>query len=69
MTRQGGDVGVVEKKRKKKEKTLTLTAAIVVPSTVFKVYAPPNSETRVSNESEFPSSKYDLRGHSWLMSD
>ncbi len=39
---------------------IALTAAMVVPSTMFKVYDPPNSETPSRNE--FPSSKYDLRG-------
>ncbi len=44
-TRQG-DVVVVR---------TALTAAMVVPSSMLKVYDPPNSETLIS---EFPSSKY-----------
>ncbi len=41
-----------------------LTAAMVVLSTMFKVYGPPNTETGIKIISEFPSSKYDSRGHS-----
>ncbi len=40
---------------------------MVVPSTMFKVYDPPNS--RIQIISEFSSSKYDLRGSSRPISD
>ncbi len=42
-----------------------LTAAMVVPSTMFKMYDPPNSETQVEKLlPNFPRNKYDLRGRS-----
>ncbi len=42
-----------------------LTAAMVVPSTMFKVYDPPNSGVKIIYEA--PSSKYDFKGHSFLI--
>ncbi len=47
----------------------SLTAAMVVPSTMFKVYDAPNSETGIKIISKFPCSKYDLRGRSHPISD
>lgn len=59
------DIVVVEKPNKK-----SLTAAISVRSTRFKVYGPPNSETLLLKiYSEFLSNKYNFRGHPCLVSD
>jgi len=41
------------------------TEAIILSSSMFRVYGPPNSKTRVSKlEPELPSGKYNLRRRS-----
>ncbi len=46
-----------------------LETALIVPSTMFKMYDPPNSVIIIRIISEFLNSKYDLRGRSRPISD
>ncbi len=46
-----------------------LETALIVPSTMFKMYDPPNSVIIIRIITEFLSSKYDLRGRSHPISD